>query len=323
MSAFVGEIRSVGISDLTAGDSPRLSGIDMAVVRGLVEADPATLPPIVVDRSTMRVFDGLHRLAAAKARGETTIMVEFADDWHDAFVRAVRNNATHGKPLTLPERRAAAERIFRMYPEWSDRKVAEVSNLSKTTVAKIRSCSTGKVTQLNTRTGRDGRRRPVNADDGRRRVVAVLADHPAATLRELAAKAGVALGTAKDVRDRVRRGEPAAATASTPAVIAPRTATIPCGDNVHAGLTELEILSVLTRDPSLVQRESCRKFVQWLAMSAVQRQSLDDLVRGIPPHLIGLVRQLVRTYADTWLELADKLDELNQDTADGLRVGSA
>lgn len=303
MSAIEGETCYVAISDLSAGDSPRLSGVDTAVVRGLVDADPAVLPPIVVDRPTMRVFDGLHRLAAARVRGDTTILVRFADDTHDAFVRAVRNNATHGKPLTLAERRAAAERIFGMYPEWSDRKVAEVSNLSKTTVAKIRACSTGKVTQLNTRTGRDGRTRPLNADEGRRRVVAVLADHPAATLRELASRAGVALGTAKDVRDRVRRGEPATTTVPPAAVIRPRV-----------DLTELEILAVLARDPSLVQREQCRKFVQWLAMSAVQRESLDELVKGIPPHLVGLIGQLVHTYADTWLELAGKLDELNRDT---------
>jgi hypothetical protein len=247
-------------------------------------------------------------LAAAKLRGDETILVQFVDDQDAAFVTAVRNNAVHGKPLTLGERRAAAERIFRTYPHWSDRKVAEISNLSKTTVAKIRACSSGNVTQLKTRTGRDGRSRPVHADEGRQRVAGILADHPDATLRELATRAGVALGTAKDVRDRVQRGEPATSTVQ----IRPRRATIAYGD-CRSDLNEREILSVLVRDPSLIQRESCRKFVQWLALCAVRRESIDELVRGIPPHLVGLIGQLVRTYANTWFELAEKLTEVTED----------
>lgn len=278
------------------------------MVRGLVEVDRALLPAIVVDRVSMRVFDGLHRLAAARLRGDETISVEFVDDEDTAFVAAVRNNAAHGRPLTLGERRAAAERIFRSYPHWSDRNVAEVSGLSRTTVAKIRACSTGNVTRLNRRVGRDGRSRPVCVEEGRQRVAGILADRPGATLRELATGAGVALGTAKDVRDRVRRGEPATSTGR----IVPHRAVVAGGD-CRSDLTEREILSVLVRDPSLVQRESCRKFVQWLALCAVRRESLDELVNGIPSHLVGLVGQLVRTYAGTWLELAEKLAEIGLD----------
>ncbi|HEY3609019.1 MAG TPA: hypothetical protein VGL06_16070 [Pseudonocardiaceae bacterium] len=295
--------RFVAVAELTAGDSPRLSGVDPAIVQAMADVDPATLPAIVVERLTMRVFDGLHRLAAARLRGDSTILVQFVDGVDDAFVVAVRNNASHGRALPLGDRRAAAERIVRSHPHWSDRKVAEISNLSRRTVAKIRACSSGEVTQLNKRIGRDGREWPVRPADGRRRVAKILADRPDATLRELAAAAGVALGTAKAVRDRVRGG-----TASGPADIRPPRPVTAVGNH----LSEQQILSVLTRDPSLIRRQSCRNFVQWLVVSAVRRESLDDLVRGIPPHLVGLVGQLVRTYADTWSELAERLDEANQ-----------
>jgi hypothetical protein len=170
-------------------------------------------------------------------------------------------------------------------------------------VAKIRAGSSGEVTQLHARVGRDGRARPVHPEDGRRRVAAILADRPHATLRELAAAAGVAPGTAKAVRDRVRNGQPPVSADIRPhrPVAVARTQ-----------LSEQQILSVLARDPSLVQRQSCRNFVQWLALSSVRRESLDDLVSGIPPHLVGLVGQLVRTYADVWSDLAERLDEANQ-----------
>jgi hypothetical protein len=304
------EIALVAIADLAIGDSPRLSGIDRAEVQSLVAADRSSLPAIVVERATMRVFDGLHRLAAAKLRGDGTIRVRFVDGEHAAFVTAVHNNAVHGRRLTLEERQAAADRILRSHPRWSDRKVAEVANLSRPGVAKIRARSSGNVTQLNWRTGRDGRSRPVRAHEGRQRVARLLAYHPGATIRELAAGAGVALGTAKDVRDRVRRGEPA-----TPTDRSKRRPATP--DECRAYLTEREILSVLVRDPSLIQREPCRKFVQWLALCAVRRDSLDELVSNIPPHLVELVAQLAGTYADTWCRLAAKLAAAAQHEDEG------
>jgi ParB-like chromosome segregation protein Spo0J len=293
--SVTGEVCPVAVAELSPGDSPRLSGVDWDNVAGLAEVEPANLPPIVVHRATMRVFDGVHRLEAAKLRGDATIAVRFVDDECAAFVEAVRNNATHGKPLTLGEKRAAAQKIIQACPEWSDRKVAEISGLSKTTVAKIRPCSTGRNGQLNVRVGRDGRRRPVRGADGRERVAALLANRPDATLRELASGAGVALGTAKDVRDRLRRREPAG-----PAVLRET-------DAVPPEPTDREILAILARDPSLIQRESGRKLVQWLAVCAIKRQSVDELIANVPAHLIGLVAQLVSAYAEKWSELAEEL----------------
>lgn len=111
-------------------DSPRVAGLDEQYALALAGLD-ARLPPILVQRSTMRVVDGAHRLRAARLRRDRTIEVEFFDGTdRESFVRAVEANLRHGLPLTLPDRRAAAGRIVRAFPEWSDRAVAAAVRLS-------------------------------------------------------------------------------------------------------------------------------------------------------------------------------------------------
>jgi hypothetical protein len=61
----------------------------------------------------MRVIDGMHRLRAAQLRGDHGVEVKFFDgDADEAFIAAVRANITHGLPLTLADRKAAAQRIL-------------------------------------------------------------------------------------------------------------------------------------------------------------------------------------------------------------------
>jgi hypothetical protein len=162
-----GQVHLLAVRALLAADSPRLTGLDAGYVRQLADLG-VDLPPVEVHRSTMRVVDGMHRLAAAKLRGEERIAVRFFEGTvGEAFVRAVELNAAHGLPLTQAERVAAAERIIVASPEWSDRRIAAVSGIGRTRVATIRKGSTGRDGQSNTRVGRDGRIRPVNAVKGR------------------------------------------------------------------------------------------------------------------------------------------------------------
>jgi hypothetical protein len=151
----------VPVSSLDAADSPRIDGENRRHLEALV-ASGATFPPIVVHRPSMRVIDGMHRLRTAQLIGQEEIAVRFYDgDDLDAFVLAVRLNATHGLPLSLADRRAAAVRIMRERPEWSDRAIAEVVGLSPKTVSAVRARSTEEIPQLTRRVGRDGRVRPV------------------------------------------------------------------------------------------------------------------------------------------------------------------
>ena len=63
----------------------------------------------LVDRRTMKVVDGMHRLMAAALRGLETIDVIFDGNKADLFLRAVEENVMHGLPLSQTDRRSAAE----------------------------------------------------------------------------------------------------------------------------------------------------------------------------------------------------------------------
>src|ERR1022692_4411066 len=77
------------INSLLSSDSPRIEGLDAAHAERLAEVE-GELPPILVQRSTMRVIDGMHRLGAARIRGHEKILVQFVDcDEFDAFLVAV------------------------------------------------------------------------------------------------------------------------------------------------------------------------------------------------------------------------------------------
>ncbi|RAJ67249.1 MULTISPECIES: ParB/RepB/Spo0J family partition protein, partial [unclassified Streptomyces] len=196
----------LALDTLLDSDSPRIDGEDGERVRQLAELE-APLPPVLVHRATLRVIDGMHRVRAARLRGDDTIEAEFFDGGDtDAFALAVRLNIAHGLPLTQADRAAAAERLLRARPSWSDRRIAAGTGLSAGTVAAVRRRSTAQDEQLNTRVGRDGRVRPLRAAEGRLRASQVIAANPGATLREIAAVAGIATATAKDVRDRMRQG---------------------------------------------------------------------------------------------------------------------
>lgn len=152
-------VRSLPIASLHVGDSLRQKGVDNHHACLLAESE-GKLPPILVHRWTMRVIDGAHRLRAAELTGREVIAVEFFDgDEDEAFVRAVQANVRHGLPLTLADRTAAATRIVRTHPDWSDRRIAGLAGLSPKTVGAVRARSTEEIPQSAVRVGRDGKAR--------------------------------------------------------------------------------------------------------------------------------------------------------------------
>ncbi len=200
------DVVAVAISSISLDVLVRVDGIDKDHVTALIETSD-TLPPIVIHRTTMRVVDGVHRVRAAQARGQTHIEAVFFDGSDaDVFVLAVRLNSGHGLPLSRKDRRAAVARIVVSHPSWSDRRVAALAGVSPKTVAVVRKCATEETPQLNARVGLDGRARPVDAGEGRRRVHEVLNERPNAPVREVAAAAGVAPATVSDVRRRRKQG---------------------------------------------------------------------------------------------------------------------
>ncbi len=295
----------VPILGLHPGDSPRLEGEDKAHIARLAETD-ARLPPILVDRRSMRVIDGMHRLIAASLNGQEMIAVEFFDgNPADAFLRAVEANVTHGLPLSQADRRAAAARIIVSHPFMSDRAIGEMAGLSAKTVASVRRDSADAV-HLNARVGRDGRVRPLSSVEGRLRAAALMAEHPQASLREVARGAGVSPATARDVRKRLERGEEPATGLSG---AGHDVATAGRGTRPVVQAAPEFLLEKLLRDPSLRHNEKGRWLLRLLQLNAVGEQEWSTVVSVIPAHSAALVLQLAREYAHMWLNVARELDE--------------
>jgi hypothetical protein len=157
----------VRIDSLRPADSPRLKGVSAEHARLIAEA-AGSVPPILVQQGTMRVIDGMHRIRAACLRGKQHLeayLIPCDDD--ESFLRAVRMNLTHGLPLTLADRKAAACRIIQAHPEWSDRAIAAAAGLSDKTVGSVRRRLADTIPRTRWRIGRDGRVRPLPARDNR------------------------------------------------------------------------------------------------------------------------------------------------------------
>src|ERR1039458_3555414 len=196
----------VTIESLVVSDTPRLSGESLEHVQTLA-ATQSRLPPIIVHRPTMRVIDGMHRIRAAKLKGQDSITAQFFEGSEaDAFVLAVKANVSHGLPLPMADRKAAVARIIESHPHWVDRMIAQVTGLAARTVAEIRRRSEEPST-AEARLGRDGRFRPVNASVGRVVASELFISNPQLSLRQVARQAGISPETARDVRNRLRKGE--------------------------------------------------------------------------------------------------------------------
>lgn len=322
-------VTSVPVASLLPADSPRLEGQAAEHVARLAAVE-TPLPPILVDRRSLRVIDGMHRLAAAFRKGEATVLVEFFDGTaEEAFLRAVEANVTHGLPLSREDRRAATERIIASHPAMSDRAIARVAGLGAKTVAAIRRNSAGGNTQLSARIGRDGKVRPLNGAEGRERAARLIAERPQASLREIARLAGVSPATVSDVRRRLLAGEPPVpeqtpqpappgggrpqADAVDP--ILPVVSAAPEGPRPPARGSRLPVpdhaalFDRLLSDPSLRHREGDLRLFRVLQRNAIEERGWSKLAAAVPSHCGDLVVDLARQYAETWLEVAQELDE--------------
>ncbi|MWA09116.1 ParB/RepB/Spo0J family partition protein [Streptomyces sp. BA2] len=294
---------SVPISSLIPGDSPRLAGENSEHVQLL--AATQDLPPILVHQGTMRVIDGMHRLRAAQLRGDETISVTFFEgDDKEAFLLSVDSNIKHGLPLSLADREAAAFRILAEYRQWSDRAVAAAAGLSPTTVSAIRQRSFAPAERETGRVGRDGRVRPVDASAGRRRASEVIAMNPDAPLRAIAREAGVSVGTARDVRERLRAGQDPVLTSRH--VCAKEREP---SQNTRQSIDWRSVRGDLSRDPAVRYAENGRAFVRWVDGHLIDPVEWGALIDAVPPHWQGSVAELARSCAGAWLELARELEQ--------------
>jgi ParB-like chromosome segregation protein Spo0J len=303
------EVVTVRVSSVRPGQSPRLAGEDRAHIARLAETE-GPLPPILVDRHTMQVIDGIHRLRAASLKGQESIEVEFFDGSPaDAFLRSVEANVTHGLPLSRADRRAAAARIVALHPHMSDRAIGESAGLAAKTVAAIRRRSTAAAPQLTARIGKDGRVRPLNSAQGRERAAELLARHPEASLREVARAAGISPATVGDVRRRLQQGQEPAPARAGEQPAEPRRASGP-GRPRAVPPVPAAVLEKLLRDPALRRNDQGRRLLRLLQANASAEQELPVVITSVPPYCVVLVAQLARHYGRMWQRFAQELHGL-------------
>jgi ParB-like chromosome segregation protein Spo0J len=290
----------VCIDELGPAVAQRTEGVDEAHVR-LLAGCLDRLPPIWVQRGTMRIIDGMHRVRAAQMCDRIEVSAVLLDDDDDrAFMRAVHANVAHGLPLSLADRRRATRRILEMNPQWSDRLIGRTAGLSDKTVAAIRRESG--TDQVSDRVGRDGRLRPVNGSAGRDAARSMLERRPDAPLRHIASVSGISPGTVRDVRDRIRneaaseRGCPPSGGGTRPAWSRARPAEI---DSV-------QLVRNLSLDPSLRYTDTGRSLLRHLHQQQQLEQD-DRWLEAVPVHCLGLLAQLCRAYATQWEQWADRL----------------
>ncbi|WP_307805861.1 ParB/RepB/Spo0J family partition protein [Streptomyces chrestomyceticus] len=304
------EIVSVPIIQVLPGDSPRLTGEDKGHVLRLAAIEGA-LPPILVDRRTMCVIDGLHRLMAASLKGQKDIDVRFFDgSREEAFLKSVEANVEHGLPLSQADRTAAALRILKSHPTMADRAIAKSTGLGARTVAQLRR-SSDSVPQSDFRVGRDGKVRPLDGAQGRLRVAELMRDNPDASLRQVARSAGVSPATALDVRRRLERGDqpvPSQRSRSRGEAGPAKPEPVDPAPVPAAAPPTAATLDKLMRDPSLRQSELGRRLLRMFRENVLGASEMNDICASVPSHCIELIVELSRRNSQIWDGFAQELN---------------
>jgi Homeodomain-like domain len=208
----------------------RLRPANPAHVGALAEVLDDTPPVLVlIDADGLRLLDGFMRVDAARALGRSWVRVQWVHgDEAAAMEMAVRANASHGLPLSRPQRRQAGLRLLALAPGWSDRRIASACGVDPKTVGRWRrdaaARSGGEMPHLSTedRVGADGRRYLSAEELEARRGVArrLLRDDSRLSDREVGRRAGLSAGAVRRVRaDMVPRSAAAPARPREPVVM--------------------------------------------------------------------------------------------------------
>ncbi|WKD33866.1 ParB/RepB/Spo0J family partition protein [Streptomyces xanthophaeus] len=309
-------VESVPVKALKISGSPRSRTESPEHARTLLEAGDR-LPPVLVHHPSMVVIDGIHRVRAAEMRGRATIPVRFfRGSTEEGRLLAVALNVTHGLPLSLAERTAAAERILAAHPTWSDRSVAAVAGLSAGRTAALRRRLLGTPGPGAVRVGRDGRARPLDPSRGRELAASLIRSNPQASLREIAKEAGISPATVAKVRDHLAREDgttvPPEGSRAAQASGASRATGAGIGRGAPAAgrgqPSDLgEIHRLLRGDPSLRFTESGRSVLRLLDSGAAVALNRAEIAASLPAHCKTAVAQLARAYAQSWQLLANEV----------------
>jgi len=194
--------------------------------------------------------------------------------------------------------------------------IASVTGLDPKTVAETRKRHAIGSEGVVARIGRDGRMRPVNQGAGRILASELIADNPNLSLRQIAHAAGISPETARDVRNRMRRGEePVPERRGEGRVKKPDRAENPAPK--HGSRTRLarvpgenraEAMERLKGDPALRFTETGRTLLRMLSVHVVEADEWTNIAENVPLHCSGIIAQLARQCADMWTGFAEQVD---------------
>lgn len=151
---------------------PRIeSPIDLDTARRYADAFDL-LPPVQVQRGTLTLIDGRHRVRAAYLSNPQRLwirVVEMDVSDEELIDYAVKANVSHGRPATATERKYWAKDFLKRHTDWSDRMIAEWTGGDRMTILTLRGQMEAKaeIEHTTTRIGADGKTRNVSASQGR------------------------------------------------------------------------------------------------------------------------------------------------------------
>lgn len=298
------ETTEVAIKHLQFGMSPRLGDQDLDHARTLAHRFE-DCPPILVDRSTGVVIDGVHRVLAARIIGRATIDVRYFDGTHEeAYLESVQSNISHGKALTLAEREAAAKKILTIRGEWSDRRIGECCGLSDKTIGRLREASAD-IPRLATRVGRDGRERSIDPREKRLQIAAAIQAKPDLQSVELARSLKTSRATIRDVRKRLENGEPAISSKQPSKIAGSASRMLAPGEGQELGRASA---TKWASDPAITACDGGRKVGEWLDRTHIIDEEWRDSVGVLPLGRIPELIEVARARACEWNAFASALE---------------
>ena len=132
-----------------------------------------------------------------------------------------------------------------------------------------------------------------------------IAANPDASQRTIARDAGISLGTARDVRERIRLGlDPVPERQRRKATVSEPRRERPRGTS-QARLREL--LEQLTRDPSLRFTESGRALLRWCLARVQETEMRDQLIAQAPTHSWYTLIEFAQCYAEGLTDAAERM----------------
>jgi|GEM_PF-5960994 len=156
-------------------DEPNLqmrTRLDLKVVQEYATAieDGATFPPVDVfecegPKGYYYLADGFHRVAAAKAAGQTEVHARIHPrGFSESMSFALSANSEHGLRRSSADKREAIKVALKVFPELSNVGIAQLCSVSESSVRNYRESSDG----MGKRLGRDGKlqaaqKKPVSA----------------------------------------------------------------------------------------------------------------------------------------------------------------